>query len=281
MLGDYILHHPITDFPVALLVVAAIFQIACSVLKRPRWQVIADAMLVVGFLGSLAAVGTGLWLVAASDHGHSKALSIHHWFAYSALGVAALATLALWMSKRRPELAKVKIIALVISAGLVSAAGFFGGKMAHPVGEQAPHTHADDGTRMQTNSAAHEHGSGEHRAHPEMPAGSSNAHGDQQHSMGSTPDNAAAKPMAGSGDGHMDHHHSTGSDRPAPTGSSDGHGDHQHSTGSSTSRKPTPETTKPTTNPAAPAKQSPTKPTTPTTPTPTPSTEPPPTHEHH
>ena len=126
VLGDYVLHHPITDFPVALLVIAAMFQVACFVLKRPQWQVIADATLVVGFVGSLAAVGTGVWLVAVSDHGRSKILSIHHWFAYSALGVAAVATLALALSKRRPELAKVKIVALVISAGLVSAAGFFG-----------------------------------------------------------------------------------------------------------------------------------------------------------
>ena len=66
MLGDYVLHHPITDFPVALLVIAALFQITCLVLKRPQWQVIADATLVVGFVGSLAAVGTGLWLAGST-----------------------------------------------------------------------------------------------------------------------------------------------------------------------------------------------------------------------
>lgn len=182
MLGDYVFHYPITDFSVALLVIAALFQITCLVLKRPQWQVIADATLVVGFLGSLAAVGTGMWLVAVSDHGRSK-----DWFAYSGLGVAAIATLALAMSKRRPGLAKLKIIALVIAAGLVSTAGFFGGKMAHPANEQGPHTHGDDGTQMQPNeSVSHEHGTGEHGMtdKPTPTTGSADAHSDHQHSTG-------------------------------------------------------------------------------------------------
>lgn len=144
MFGNYILHHPLTDFAVALLVIAALIDVGRLVLRRPQWQAAVDLLLLLGFGGALVSVGSGLWLVAVQDHGHSKTLTIHHWLAYSTLGVATVGVIAHFLAGRRPAFAKLKTAALLVSAALVSSAGFHGGKMAHPAGEAMPHTHGDE-----------------------------------------------------------------------------------------------------------------------------------------
>lgn len=62
---------------------------------------------------------------------------MHHWFAYGTLAAAFANVVARLLQKRSPVFAGVKTVTLVISAGLVSGAGFYGGKMAHPAGEAA------------------------------------------------------------------------------------------------------------------------------------------------
>lgn len=64
MLGDYILHYPLTDFAVSLLAIAALIEIGRLVLKRAAWSTAVDLLLVGGFIGALVAVGSGLWLVS-------------------------------------------------------------------------------------------------------------------------------------------------------------------------------------------------------------------------
>ena len=78
----------------------------------------ADVLLFLGFAGAIASVGSGLWLVAAGDHGHARELDLHHWFAYAATGVAALAVPLRTLQRRRPHLATVKTVALAVSAAL-------------------------------------------------------------------------------------------------------------------------------------------------------------------
>lgn len=131
MLGDYVLHFPLTDFAVSLVVVAAVLDIAWRVLRRPRWEIAVDLSLALGLAGALAAVGSGLWLVASTDAGHSDQLSLHHWFAYSALAMTALAGVARLLRRRSPKMHVLQTAALVVAAALVSAAGYYGGAMAH------------------------------------------------------------------------------------------------------------------------------------------------------
>ena len=118
MFGDYVLHYPTTDFAVSLLVVAALLDIGGRVWKRTAWEAAADVLLFLGFAGAIASVGSGLWLVAAGDHGHARELDLHHWFAYAATGVAALAVPLRTLQRRRPHLATVKTVALAVSAAL-------------------------------------------------------------------------------------------------------------------------------------------------------------------
>lgn len=157
MIGNYVLHHPLTDFAVGLLVIAALLEIGRLGLKRPQWQIAVDLLLFLGFGGAIVAVGSGLWLVAVQDHGDSKTLSNHHWFAYTTLGAAAVAVLAHFLARSRPKLAALKTGALLLSAATVSGAGFFGGTMAHPPGERAAHMHGDESTPASPETAPHGH----------------------------------------------------------------------------------------------------------------------------
>ena len=144
MLGDYVLHYPITDFAVSLLAVAALIELGRIVLRRPSWAPAVDLLLYLGFGGAIAAVGTGLWLTSVEDHGHSRSLTIHHYFAYSTLGFATVAVIARALEARKGAFAKLKTGALLVSAALVSGAGFYGGSMAHGAREDGAHAHPDD-----------------------------------------------------------------------------------------------------------------------------------------
>ncbi len=137
MIGDYVLHFPITDFAVSLLVIAALIDVGRLALRRPQWIPAVDLLAFLGFGGAVAAVATGLWLTSAQDHGDSRILSIHHWLAYGTLGVSAVAVAARLLEARVRKLAAVKTTALLVAAALVSATGFFGGRMAHGDGEHA------------------------------------------------------------------------------------------------------------------------------------------------
>lgn len=98
-------------------------------------------LLVGGFLGALAAIGSGLWLVSSQAHAHDELLSMHHWFAYCTLAAASASVLCRLLEKRAPVFEALKTGTLVLAALLVSGAGFYGGKMAHPPG--APSHHDD------------------------------------------------------------------------------------------------------------------------------------------
>ncbi|MEJ7598475.1 MAG: hypothetical protein WKG01_11245 [Kofleriaceae bacterium] len=141
MLGDYILHFPLTDFAVSLLAIAALVDVARIVLKRAAWSTTVDILLLAGFLGALAAAASGLWLVSSQAHAHDELLSMHHWFAYGTLAAASASVLSRLLEKRSRVFTALKTGTLVAAALLVSGAGFYGGRMAHPPG--APSHHDD------------------------------------------------------------------------------------------------------------------------------------------
>lgn len=147
MIGDYVLHYPVTDFAVSLIVVAAFVDLLGRALERPNWKVAVDWLLFTGFAGGLAALGTGLWLVAAQDHANDDTLSLHRWFAYSTLCAAAIAVAARMFERRLPKLNLLRTAALAIAAGLVCCTGYVGGKMTHSARGGHVHTHDEHGVQ--------------------------------------------------------------------------------------------------------------------------------------
>ena len=182
MIGDYVLHFPITDFAVSLLVIAALIDVGRLALRRPQWTAAVDLLAFLGFGGALAAVrrsprravATGWWLASAQDHGDSRTLSIHHWLAYGTLGVSAVAVAARLFEARVRKLAAVRTTALLVAAGLVSGAGFFGGRMAHGGDAHAHPTETGATTTDHAKTPPHDHDEPptpdpERPAHPSTP----------------------------------------------------------------------------------------------------------------
>lgn len=145
MVGGYVLHYPITDFAVSLLVVAAFVDLLGRALERPQWRIAVDWLLFTGFAGAVAALGTGLWLVSAHNHQSADTLSLHRWFAFSTVGAAAIAVAARLSDRRLPRLGMLRTAALAIAAGLVCCTGYVGGRMTHLTRTDHAHTH-DHGT---------------------------------------------------------------------------------------------------------------------------------------
>lgn len=141
MLGQYVLHYPITDFAVSLVVLAAFVDLLGRALERPHWKVAVDWLLMTGFAGGLAAMGTGLWLAVDHHPANEDTQSLHQWFAYSTVGATAIAVAARLFERRLPSLGALRTAALAIAAGLVCCTGYVGGRMTHSGGGGHVHTH--------------------------------------------------------------------------------------------------------------------------------------------
>lgn len=141
MIGHYVLHYPVTDFAVSLIVLAAFVDLLGRLLERPQWKIAVDWLLFTGFAAGVAALGTGLWLVSVHDHANPDTVSLHRWFAYSTVGAAAIAVAARVFQHRVPKLNFLRTAALAIAAGLVCCTGYVGGKMTHSSRSTHVHTH--------------------------------------------------------------------------------------------------------------------------------------------
>lgn len=141
MVGQYALHYPITDFAVSLVVLAAFVDLLGRALERPHWKVAVDWLLFTGFAGALAAMGTGLWLVADHHPSNEDRQSLHQWFAYTTVCATAIAVAARLFERRLPRLGALRTAALAIAAGLVCCIGYVGGRMTHSGAGGHVHTH--------------------------------------------------------------------------------------------------------------------------------------------
>ncbi len=134
MIGDVILHFPLTDVPVTLLIVGALIDLAGLILGRERPRMVASWMLVIGTTGAALAAGTGLWLATYPIYGsHADLLPIHRLLGLATLGAGITAVALTVVARRLPALLHVRLAALLLAAVLAAATGWYGGEMAHPV----------------------------------------------------------------------------------------------------------------------------------------------------
>ncbi len=127
-------HGATVHFPLALALCSGVLDAAAFVLgERPLARDLHAAgywMIVVGALGSVPAVMSGLLMTKGSLLGHG-ALRMHHLFVWPAF--ALLVAMAVWRActgKRatRRMFAGYLVVAGIV-AGLLSAAGYWGGEM--------------------------------------------------------------------------------------------------------------------------------------------------------
>jgi uncharacterized membrane protein len=123
------LHPLLVHFPIALVLIAAVAELASLTTRFPGWHTVAVANIRAGAAFAIASAGAG-WILASSRIVEaSPALEWHRWLGLAA-GVAAVAA-ALWASdlnqpSRRRWLYR---LALFSAAALVAVAGHFGARL--------------------------------------------------------------------------------------------------------------------------------------------------------
>jgi uncharacterized membrane protein len=134
-------HRLLVHFPVALFLVAALFQTLAVWRNSATLQLVAKANLVTG-----AAIGifTALFGYLASSEFANALLETHELIAFVTVGVAAVVA-ALWLWKPSEPRQKGGALALgglaLVAAG-VAVTGYLGGDMAYGHGTHGPLFHA-------------------------------------------------------------------------------------------------------------------------------------------
>jgi uncharacterized membrane protein len=127
-------HGATVHFPIALALASGALDVTAFLLgDRPLARDLHAAgywMIVVGALGSVPAAISGLLMTKGSLLGHG-ALRMHHLFVWPAFAlVVGLATWRAYAGRRATRrMFAGYLVAVAIAAGLMSAAGYWGGEM--------------------------------------------------------------------------------------------------------------------------------------------------------
>jgi uncharacterized membrane protein len=121
------LHPLILHFPIALVIAAAVAEVAAILTNYRAWHIVAVANIRAGAVCAAAAAATG-WLLASSTVvGDVRALEWHRWMGTAATVAIVGAALTTAGAKRQsPTLRWLYRIALVWAAMLVGVAGHLG-----------------------------------------------------------------------------------------------------------------------------------------------------------
>ena len=124
------LHPLLLHFPIALLVFAAVAEVAAMLTKHPAWHVAAIVNLRVGAALAVVTAITG-WLMASTlDAGDVPALEWHRWIGVvTTVAVIGAALATAGDSRQSPRLRWLYRIALFWAAVLVAVTGHLGAKL--------------------------------------------------------------------------------------------------------------------------------------------------------
>lgn len=134
------LHPAIIHFPIALALVALLFEVLA---RRERWRSLENAgavLIVLAALGAVAAVVTGGWArdEAVVPPGVRAILDRHDDIGQTAmwvlLGVAALRLVLGWARRYRGAAVWMYLALMAVAAGLVAYNGHLGGEMVFHYG---------------------------------------------------------------------------------------------------------------------------------------------------
>lgn len=125
------LHFQSVHFPIALLLVGALFEVIGYFSSQPFPRQASLLFLVLGWIGAGVAVGSGLWL--GSEHVDSL-LQTHKTLGLVTLGLSSGALLMHLLHKRWKPLAYVRSVFYGSAAILVACTAHFGGLMVHGQG---------------------------------------------------------------------------------------------------------------------------------------------------
>lgn len=127
------LHAALNDLPAALLLVAVLFDLAAALARRPALRVIGFATMLVGAVGGILAVVSGLQAEEHIAHGEAvhRVMETHETLALITLGIFAV--LALWRVFRERRMGGTErgvTLALSLAGlGVLIATAVLGGRL--------------------------------------------------------------------------------------------------------------------------------------------------------
>jgi uncharacterized membrane protein len=189
------LHAALNDLPAALLIGAVLFDLLAAATRRETLRVASFWTLMLGVLGAVSAVVSGLQAEEHIAHGEAvhQLMETHETLALTTTGIFTV--LALWRIFRERRMGSAeRALALALGlggAGVLTATGVYGGKMVfeHAAGvptdvlQEEMHERAEGhhhhGAGQEDGDGADEHGDGAHEhgeePHDHPPAGADSA----------------------------------------------------------------------------------------------------------
>jgi uncharacterized membrane protein len=178
------LHAALNDLPTALLVTAALFELLALATRREAFRQVSFWTLIIGALGGVAAVLSGLQAEENIAHGDEvhRVMQTHELLAFVTLGVFGV--LALWrlLRERRMGIGEraLALAATLAGAGVLVATAVYGGRLVfdHAAGVPTEVLTAESRARTE----GHEHAEGEghaddHSHEPAVPAAAADTAG--------------------------------------------------------------------------------------------------------
>jgi uncharacterized membrane protein len=178
------LHAALNDLPSALLLVAVVFELLALATRRDSFRQASFWTLMVGALGGVAAVLSGLQAEEKIAHGDAvhRVMETHELLAFVTLGVfGVLAAWRLWRERRMGTAERAVALAFsLVGVGVLLATANYGGRLVFDHAAGIPTEVLT--SEQQERTGSHEHAPGE-------------GHGDESHDPVAAPapaDSAAA-----------------------------------------------------------------------------------------
>ena len=189
------LHAALNDLPTALLVTAALFELLALATRKDPFRQVSFWTLILGALGGVAAVLSGLQAEEHIAHGDAvhRVMETHETLAFVTLGVFGV--LAVWRLVRERRMGTgeraLALAATLVGAGVLLATSVYGGRLVFDHAAGIPTDVLTSETRSR--AQGHEHAAGE-------------GHGDEGHIHAAEPIPAAAMDSAAAtgGSDHVD-----------------------------------------------------------------------------
>ncbi|HEX2218278.1 MAG TPA: DUF2231 domain-containing protein [Gemmatimonadales bacterium] len=160
------LHAALNDLPTALLLTAALFELLALTTRKESFRQVSFWTLMVGALGGVAAVLSGLQAEENIAHGDAvhRVMETHELLAFVTLGTfGALAGWRLWRERRMGTAERaVALAATLAGAGVLIATSVYGGRLVFDHAAGIPTEVLTTETRER--SRDHEHAPGEGHA---------------------------------------------------------------------------------------------------------------------
>jgi uncharacterized membrane protein len=127
------LHAALNDLPAALLLVAVLFELAALATRKESFRLVSFWALMVGAIGGVAAVLSGLQAEETIAHGEAvhRVMERHELLAFITLGIfGVLAIWRIWREKRMGATERSLALALALGgAGVLIATAQYGGRL--------------------------------------------------------------------------------------------------------------------------------------------------------